>query len=76
MFGGNKAEAIKMLNKAISIDPSSDAAATAYIWLAAFKLDQKRFAEARAAIAEGLRLEPDRLYAQIMSKRIAADSAK
>jgi tetratricopeptide (TPR) repeat protein len=76
MFGGSKVKAVEALKKAISLDPSSDTAATAHIWLAVFDLDQKRIADARAEINEALQLEPDRLYAQIVSRHIAAYASK
>jgi Tfp pilus assembly protein PilF len=62
--------------RALSINPSSDMATTAYIWLAVMNFDQKRVAEARADIREALSLEPDRLHAQIVNRHVVAGRAK
>lgn len=49
MFGGSKSKAKEFLDKAITIAPFSDVAATAYISLAQFDLAESRRDEARKA---------------------------
>lgn len=72
MFGGSKIKAVEMLKKAIATSPSSDAADTAYIRLATIDLNQKRTEDARRDINQALRLDPDRMWAQIVRKQVTS----
>ncbi len=76
VFGGSKPKAVEMLKKAIEIDPASDAAATAHIFLAQAYLDLERRDDARREIQEALRLNPERRYAQYVNQQITSGKGK
>lgn len=71
MFGGSKSKAKECLDKAITIAPFSDVAATAYISLAQFDLAESRRDEARKAISTALELAPYRQLAHQVEGRIS-----
>lgn len=70
MFGGNKQKAVEFLRKAIALDPVSDAAATAHIWLAQLELAQDNRQEALQEIHAALKIDPQRLLAQTVERQI------
>lgn len=76
MFGGSKPKAVGMLKKAIEVDPASDAAATAHIWLAEAYLNLGQRDDARREILEALRLNPDRGFAQHVNQQVALEKSK
>lgn len=63
MFGGDKRKAVDMLQKAIQLNPSSDAADTAHIWLAEIYKQQGKHQDALREVSAALKLEPDRRFA-------------
>lgn len=70
MFGGDKQKAIAMLKKAIVLESSPDTADTAHIWLAlAYDAEQQKESAVRE-ISEARRLNPDRLFVEIIYERI------
>ncbi|MGH9378797.1 MAG: TRAP transporter TatT component family protein [Terriglobia bacterium] len=71
MFGGDKQKAVEFFRKAIDLDPSSDAAATAHIWLAQFDLAQAKQREAAQEIQSALKIDPQRLLAQQLQQQVA-----
>lgn len=71
MFGGDKQKAVEFLRKAIELDPSSDAAATAHVWLARADLAQGRKREALQEIQAALKIDPRRLLAQQLQRQVA-----
>lgn len=70
MFGGSKEKASEYLHKAIQISPNSDEAGRAYIWLAQMELQQGQKSDASRDIQSALRIDPGRVYAQQVEKRI------
>ncbi len=76
MFGGSKPKAVEMLKKAIEIDPASDAAGTAHIFLAQAYLDLGQRDDARREIQEALRLNPERRLAQYVNQQISSGKRK
>jgi tetratricopeptide (TPR) repeat protein len=72
MFGGNKSKAVEMLKKAIEIDPASDAANTAHIFLAQAYFDLSQRGNALREIQEALRLNPERRWAQYVNQQITS----
>lgn len=68
VFGGDKAKALALLQKAVSLDPNSD---TAHLWLAQFYEQQGRHADALREIALARRLDPDRLLTLAVYDAIA-----
>jgi len=76
MFGGSKEKAVEMFGKAIELDPSSDAAGTAHIWLAQIYDQQGKHEDALREIAEARKLNPDRRFAQFIYEQITSAKAK
>ncbi|MGH9710007.1 MAG: tetratricopeptide repeat protein [Candidatus Acidiferrales bacterium] len=72
MFGGDKQKAVEMLQKAIELDPASDTADTAHIWLAQIYSDEGKHEEAARESKEALRLNPRRRFAQFVAQEIAS----
>ena len=72
MFGGDQQEAVKLLQKAIALDPSSDAADTAHIWLAQIYDKEGRHDDAVHESNEALRLAPHRGFAQSVAQQVNA----
>jgi len=72
MFGGNKSKAVEMLQKAVEIDPASDAANTAHIFLAQVYFDLSQRDNALREIQEALRLNPERRWAQYVNQQITS----
>jgi tetratricopeptide (TPR) repeat protein len=70
VFGGSKPKAVEMLKQAVAIDPASDAAATAHILLAQAYSDLGQREDAWREIQEALRLNPERRWAQYVSRQI------
>ena len=60
-FGGGPEAAIKDLNKAVELDPKN---ADAYLWLGIALRKVNRNADARAALAKAVQLNPARLWAK------------
>jgi tetratricopeptide (TPR) repeat protein len=60
-MGGGVEPALKDLDKAIALDPKL---ADAYLWKGVVLRKANRNAEARQALAQALRLEPDRVWAK------------
>jgi tetratricopeptide (TPR) repeat protein len=71
-FGGNKDKAIESLQKAIAIDPASDAAGTAHIWLASFYRSLGKTDSAISEISVALKMNPERLLAKTIQAQISA----
>lgn len=71
MFGGDKQKAVEFLHKAIGLDPSSDAAATAHVWLARADLAQGNKNAAGREIQAALKIDPDRALARQVKQQIA-----
>ena len=76
MFGGDKHKAVDMLKKAIELDPASDAAQTAHIWLAQIYHDDHKQEDALREIAEARKTNPDRRFIQYVSDQIAGMKKK
>jgi tetratricopeptide (TPR) repeat protein len=72
MFGGSKPKAVEMLNKAVEIDPASDAADTAHILLAQAYFDLGRRGDALSEIQQALRLNPERRWAHYVNQEITS----
>jgi tetratricopeptide (TPR) repeat protein len=71
-FGGDKEKAIDSWKKAIEIAPTSDAAATAHIWLATAYQSLGKTENATTEINEALKMNPDRLFARLVQGRPVA----
>lgn len=67
-FGGSHERAVEVLQKAISLDPTSD---TAHVWLAQVYLENDKTSDARQEIKEALRLNPHRGFAQDVERQVA-----
>jgi tetratricopeptide (TPR) repeat protein len=76
MFGGSKDKAVEMFRKAIELDPSSDAADTAHIWLAQIYDQQGKHEDALREIAAARKINPERKFAQFVYQQIASEKAK
>lgn len=76
MFGGSKPKAVEMLKKAIAIDPASDAAATAHIWLAQAYFSLGQGGTAHEEIEQALRLNPERRFAQYVNQQVTRENGK
>lgn len=61
MFGGGAEAAIEDLRKAIELDPKND---QAYLWQGVVLRKANRNREARAALAEAVKLNPQRVWAK------------
>jgi tetratricopeptide (TPR) repeat protein len=72
VFGGNKPKAVEMLKKAVEIDPASDAANTAHIFLAQAYFDLGQRDNALREIQEALRSNPERRWAQYVNQQITS----
>lgn len=70
MFGGDKQKAEEYFHKAIALGSASDAAASAHIWLAQASLAQGKRQEALREIQAALKIDPQRLLAQTLERRI------
>lgn len=70
MFGGDKQKATEYFHKAIALGPASDAAAAAHMWLARAALAQGKRQEALREIQAALKIDPQRLLAQTLERRI------
>lgn len=70
MFGGDKQKAVEFLRKAIDLNPASDAAATAHLWLARADLAQGRKREAMQEVQAALKIDPRRLLAQQLQQQV------
>lgn len=71
-FGGDINKAIETFKKAIATDPTSDAAATAHIWLAKIYQSVGKSDDAASEIHEALRMNPDRLFAKLVQEQSAS----
>jgi len=72
MFGGSKPKAVEMLKKAIEIDPASDAADTAHIFLAQVYFDLGQRDNALNEIQQALRSNPERRWAHYVNQQITS----
>jgi tetratricopeptide (TPR) repeat protein len=70
MFGGSKPKAIAMLEKAVEIDPASDAANTAHVFLAQAYFDLSQRDNALREIQEALRSNPERRWTRYVNQQI------
>lgn len=70
-FGGNKKKAFDFFTKAAQLDPKLD---TPHIWLALYYMESEKSADGSREIAEALRINPDRVFAQFVSRQL--NSAK
>ena len=73
MFGGSKQKAIEMLQKAVALEPSSDAADTAHIWSAQVYDAEGKHDDAVRESTEAVRLEPQRRYAQYIYQKLSSE---
>lgn len=71
MFGGSPTEATTLLNKAISLEPNSDSANTAHIFLAMIYQQEGKHADALHEISLARKQEPDREFAQNIYRQVS-----
>jgi tetratricopeptide (TPR) repeat protein len=68
-MGGSPTLALKDLDKAVALDPKS---AEAYLWKGVVLRKMNRYAEARSALENSLKLDPDRIWAKQQLEKIPA----
>jgi tetratricopeptide (TPR) repeat protein len=67
-FGGDKAKAVEMLEKAVKIDAKAD---SPHIWLALFYMDANKKKEALSEITLARKLNPERMFIKYVYDQVA-----